>query len=145
MSCGCKIKTLSASSRAAMCQTCPHSHRRNGSAVTCTISGKHVAEIAFDAAYQCPINRMNTDSSTRWLGLVWIGVPEPLRWWLTWTLKRSPRGLEGCGCIKPLKESKAGPYLEPWLEGISSLRAKFAAALTDVYSIRSGKELTHGI
>lgn len=141
MSCKCSVKYLSASSRAAMCQTCPSAkHNAKGSAVTCTISGKSVAEIAFDTAYQCPINRMNIDSSTRWLGVDWIGVPEPLRWVLTWQLGRSPRGLEGCGCVKAVKESWAGKYLEPWLEGISSLRARFAAALEESHGIRHTAE-----
>ena len=133
MSCKCSVKYLSASSRAAMCQTCPKAkHNAKGSAVTCTIGGKSVAEIAFDAAYECPTGRMHT-TTTRWLGVEWIGVPEPLRWVLTWQLGRLPRGLEGCGCVKVVKESWAGKYLEPWLEGISSLRARFAAALADVY------------
>lgn len=38
----------------------------------------------------------------RWLGVVWRGVPEPLRWALEWR-GLLPRELPGCGCIDALK------------------------------------------
>ena len=38
----------------------------------------------------------------RWLGLVWRGVPEPLRWALEWR-GLLPMELPGCGCVDRLK------------------------------------------
>lgn len=120
-----------------MCQTCPHAKFNDrGSAVTCTINGRSVPEIAFDTAYECPAGRMKPHGMTRWFGMDWVGVPEPLRWVLTWQLGRSPRGLEGCGCVKVVKESWLGKHLEPWLEGVSLLRARVAAALEESHGIR---------
>ena len=38
----------------------------------------------------------------RWIGLVWRGVPEPLRWALEWR-GLLPMELPGCGCVDRLK------------------------------------------
>ena len=115
-----------------MCQTCPLSAKNDhGSAVSCTVNGKGIIEMAALLNAPCPMARFGDKNHTRWLGMTWIGVPEPLRWKLVWLLKRQPVGLDGCGCIRSVKESQFGPYLEPLLEGISLLRARFASALAD--------------
>jgi hypothetical protein len=46
----------------------------------------------------------NRRGHVRWLGMVWIGVPAPLRWWWVevWGLELSGP-LEGCGCVRRLR------------------------------------------
>ncbi len=53
----------------------------------------------------CPQGRHpDARGRVRWLGLVWIGVPAPLRWWLHARGKIShPDALPGCGCVWALK------------------------------------------
>lgn len=125
MTCGCTTPPTSASTRAAMCQTCPHAVMERGSATQCTINGMPVVTIAMSTT-PCPVGRFD-----RWMGVEWVGVPEPLRWVLAWQLKREPRGLTGCGCIKVVKESRLGPWVETWFEGISLLRKRFGEFLTE--------------
>lgn len=130
MSCGCAPPpTSSASTRAAMCQTCPHAVKVNGSAVQCTVSGMAVVTIAMTTV-PCPVHRFD-DAKVRWAGVEWLGVPEPLRWLLTWQLKREPRNLDGCGCIKAVKESRIGPWVEAGFEGVTLLRKRFGEFLTE--------------
>lgn len=43
----------------------------------------------------------------RWLGIQWIGVPMPLRWWLWLRWENLPK-MPGCGCIRWLKEKTQG-------------------------------------
>lgn len=133
---GCRCRTPQAAdltaSRAAMCQTCRHAKRSaTGSAVACTINGREVIALAHEPE-SCPTARHpDGDGRVRWLGLEWLGVPEPLRWRLVWALGREPRGLVGCGCVAALKASAVGPILEPWLDGIGLLRRRLADALAD--------------
>lgn len=133
MTCGCQTKHVDfTATRAAMCQTC-HAATRNarGSAVACTIHGKSIISVA-DASNACPIGRHpNANGRVRWMGAEWHGVPEPLRWKLLWALQRDARGLIGCGCLVRLKESWAGPWLAPWMEGLGELRQRVAAALAE--------------
>lgn len=133
MTCGCQTKHVDfTATRAAMCQTCRAATRNaRGSAVTCTIHGKSIISVA-DASNACPLNRHpNREGRIRWLGLEWLGAPEPIRWRLVWALGREPRGLVGCGCVAALKASSVGPILEPWLEGIGLLRRRLADAMAD--------------
>ena len=133
---GCRCRTPQAAdltaSRAAMCQTCRHAKRAaTGSAVACTINGREVIALAHEPA-SCPTARHpDGEGRVRWLGLEWLGVPEPLRWRLVLALGREPRGLVGCGCVAAIKASAVGPILEPWLEGIGLLRRRMAEALAD--------------
>ena len=133
---GCRCRTPQAAdltaSRAAMCQTCRHAKRsEKGSAVACTINGREVIALAHEPE-SCPAARHpDGDGRVRWLGLEWLGVPEPLRWRLVLALGREPRGLVGCGCVAALKASAVGPILEPWMEGIGLLRRRLADALAD--------------
>lgn len=120
-----------------MCQTCPHADfNRSGSATTCTVNGHRVLSLALSTRFECPVGRYRTDGSVWWRGVEWIGTPEPLRWLLVWKLGREPNNLSGCGCIRAVKESWAGKYLEPWVEGVSLLRARFAGLLTDARIIQ---------
>ena len=133
---GCRCRTPQAAdltaSRAAMCQTCRHAKRAaTGSAVACTINGREVIALAHEPE-SCPAARHpDGEGRVRWIGLEWLGVPEPLRWRLVWALGREPRGLVGCGCVAALKASAVGPILEPWLDGIGLLRRRLADALAD--------------
>ncbi len=129
MTCGCTTPPTSASTRAAMCQTCPHAVKERGSAIQCTVNGSAVMTIAMTTD-PCPAGRFD-GTRVRWAGVEWLGVPEPLRWLLTWQLKREPRNLDGCGCIKAVKESQIGPWVETWFEGITLLRKRFGEFLTE--------------
>ena len=118
--------------RAAMCQTCRHARRAsNGSAIACTITSRDIGSIVVDRA-SCPIARHpDDDGIVRWMGLRWMGVPEPLRWRLVWMLRREPRGLRGCGCVAAIKASRASAWIEPWIDGVVALRARLVAAMSD--------------
>jgi hypothetical protein len=139
---GCRCRTPQAAdltaSRAAMCQTCRHAKRAaTGSAVACTINGREVIALAHEPD-SCPAARHpDGEGRVRWLGLDWLGVPEPLRWRLVWALGREPRGLVGCGCLASQKASWAGPWLEPWLEGLQTLRSRLAALMDDWRACRA--------
>jgi len=115
-----------------MCQTCPKAIRSaRGSAIACTLNGKAVESIV-TMGHPCPLGRHpDADGRVRWLGLEWLGVPEPLRWRLVWALGREPRGLVGCGCVAAIKGSAVGPILEPWMEGVGLLRRRLVEALAD--------------
>lgn len=129
MGCKCSELTSSPATKAAMCQTCPHANRTGVGVVGCTISGQHI-ETVVRTGFSCPAGRFN-GTRVRWAGVEWLGVPEPLRWLLTWQLKREPRNLDGCGCIKAVKESRIGPWVETWFEGITLLRKRFGEFLTE--------------
>ena len=115
-----------------MCQTCHRSIKSAaGSAITCTVLGRPIADLV-RRSEPCPEGRHpDADGIVRWAGVRWFGVPEPLRWAIVWALGREPRGLHGCGCIAAVKQSRVGPYLEPLAEGISTLRRRFAEALSE--------------
>ena len=139
--CGCKASknpTLpSGPTKAAMCQTCPHAARgANGGATSCTLDKKNIVDIVQSVTISCPINRFTAGTNaTQYLGLEWNGVPEPLRWSLVFSLGRLPRNLDGCGCLNAVKGSTFGPYLEPWLEGITQLREGVAGFLSELKGI----------
>ena len=118
-----------------MCQTCPRSIKHRGSAVECTVLGQPLSKIVYSTD-GCPLSRFDTTNQIRWAGVQWIGVPEPIRWRLTWQLGRVPRNLSGCGCIKAVKGSMLGPWLESWFEGITLLRNRFGEFLTEFHAIR---------
>jgi hypothetical protein len=132
--CGCATAEGSPTiaDRAAMCQTCDRSRRNaSGSAVECRVLGRPIVAAVVESM-ACPIGRWpDARGRVRWLGLWWLGVPEPLRWRLVAALRREPRGLTGCGCVAALKESRLGPIVEPWAEGVGLLRARLAALLGD--------------
>jgi hypothetical protein len=134
MPCKCsKSKaSLSAADRAAMCQTCHRSVKSAaGSAITCTVLGRPIVEVV-TTGITCPDGR-HPDAAgvVRWAGADWLGVPEPIRWRLVWDLGREPQGLIGCGCLAAVKASRAGPWLEPWLEGVQALRTRLAGFMGD--------------
>jgi hypothetical protein len=136
MTCGCKPSVspvrVDIASRAAMCQTCPRSIKAaDGSAITCTALGRPIEEIVV-VGVECPDGR-HPDAAgvVRWAGADWLGVPEPIRWRLVWDLGREPQGLIGCGCLAAVKASRAGPWLEPWLEGVQTLRTRLAGFMGD--------------
>jgi hypothetical protein len=123
----------SATTKAVMCQACPMARRgADGEATHCTKDLRTVLDIARDAQASCPWGRFTARSPrTRWLGAEWWGSPEPLRWVFTWAAGREPRGVDDCGCLVWMKDSRIGGVLAPILEGIVSLRGRFAAALKD--------------
>ena len=138
--CGCKASknpsVPSGSTKAAMCQTCPHAARgKNGGAISCNLDKKNIVDIVQSVTISCPIGRFAAGAnSTSWAGLTWSGVPEPLRWLVTHAKRRNVV-LDGCGCIEAVKGSTFGSCLEPWFEGVSQLRnhyGNFLAEFSDV-------------
>lgn len=67
------------------------------------VSSNAVADIA-KHGYACPLNRhpQGEDQVTRWLGLSWYGVPEPLRWLIAVRRWKNDT-LDKCGCCVVLK------------------------------------------
>jgi len=67
------------------------------------VSSNLVAEIAKNG-YSCPLGRhpQGEDQVTRWMGLSWYGVPEPLRWLIAVRRWKNDT-LDKCGCCVPLK------------------------------------------
>lgn len=98
---------------AAMCHTCIYG-RDDGDPfgrgnVTCSINGEPVVALCQRGA--CP-KRKHPDETgkARWLGVAWIGVPAPIRWWLRLTHPKHPRSRSwrGCGCVAFLKRLAGG-------------------------------------
>lgn len=138
--CGCKSKNLNVPSpktKAAMCQTCPHAERgTNGGAIGCTIDNKKIVDIVQSTTANCPVNRFAAGTNaTQYFGLTFNGAPEPVRWLVTHAKGRNV-DLDGCGCITALKGSTFGAYLEPWLEGISTLRHRYGYFLEEYNEFR---------
>ena len=99
--------------------------------MACKINGREVAALVYQADV-CPLGRHpDREGRIRWAGADWLGVPEPIRWRLVWALGREPRGLVGCGCLAAVKASRAGPWLEPWLEGVQTMRTRLAGFIAD--------------
>lgn len=84
--------------RAGMCQTCPRArYTARGSAVLCLVDGKPVVSRCH--AGGCPIGRHPDERGrVRWMGLLWRGVPWPVRLKLPAHIR-----LPGCGCVDSLK------------------------------------------
>lgn len=85
--------------RAALCSVCPHSTGRL-SAWSCRLGGDWVD------ADRCPKGRHPLDDGTvHWAGILWYGVPYPVRLWTWWRGSRRIRVSEwpGCGCVVRLK------------------------------------------
>lgn len=59
-------------------------------------------EVTRLALMRCGRGTLLDGIRVRWLGLVWIGVPEPLRWVIG--ERDLPMDLPGCGCIARLRE-----------------------------------------
>jgi hypothetical protein len=137
---------------AAMCATCP---KVSADGMDCTALDQPISVVltvrATDRmsvrgallgdALACPEDRHAKGSRciVRWAGMLWYGVPEPLRWLIDWKLittkKRRPvaSSLAGCGCSIPLllMSSRRG---FGWLNALSRLpkiRADVARWLLD--------------
>jgi len=88
--------------RAAMCATCPE-RRADNSLGTCEISGRAV--VLHLNGEPCGLGRHpDAGGRVKWLGVLWRGVPFPLRLALQvrWP-RRNPWRLPGCGCLDRLK------------------------------------------
>jgi hypothetical protein len=109
MSCGCRAtptidRAADERARAAMCHICEHARRDpfrpwEIGAVECRISGEPTLWHIRTPQPTCPKGRHAP--LVRWLGVVWYGVPYPIRL----ALRRRLKGmLPGCGCIKVIKD-----------------------------------------
>lgn len=107
MACGCSSPPTDSGetrTKAARCHLCVYAEHLpdalNDGAVSCTVNGKAVVGLRV-----CPIGYFDEGPYVRWLGLQWIGLPAPLRWFL-FLFKRShpmPSMFDGCGCLRWLK------------------------------------------
>lgn len=117
MSCGCGGKGASspperARDHAAMCEVCPHARRGpsltlRSSAVWCDAApGRGQPVMVRVTIEDCPVGTFDRGPLVRWLGVMWYGVPMPVRLWLRLTHPKRPRvgSFGGCGCIKRLKD-----------------------------------------
>lgn len=105
MTCKCSPDNLTTRDRAAVCCACIWGQHEDRQTVACTISGEPVAEHL--GWKPCPLDKHGPRRKTvRWLGLVWYGVPYPIRVWLWVTNEKHPKpsSFTGCGCIKALKD-----------------------------------------
>ena len=78
-----------------VCLLCPHSGGAEGRA--CRLDGRQLVHVTLNRS--CPKGKHpDADGRVRWLGVLWRGVPWPLRW-------RLPKGVKppGCGCLDALK------------------------------------------
>lgn len=104
-----------AAERALACAVCPHAVQDNkGRRMYCGRQGnRSIALLTVSAKATCPVRRWpNEKGETRWLGMRWLGVPEPLRWVFLWRNKRNPKA-DGwsCGCLAWLRLSRCGALL----------------------------------
>lgn len=82
--------------RAGMCAVCPKRWEREG-VIQCTLDGKPCVEHVKRG--KCPAGRYpDKEGRVRWLGVLWVGMPKPLRWRFRWLYGRSPR-VDACGCV----------------------------------------------
>jgi hypothetical protein len=86
--------------RRVLCGACP---MRQGN--ECRATTPAVPARIYVHGAPCPQARHpDRRGRVRWLGLVWMGVPAPRRWWLHARGRLShPDALPGCGCIWLLK------------------------------------------
>lgn len=92
--------------RAAMCELCPAAVG-SGEAARCRemVPGAMLAGTVRDPGAVCPRGRWPDGRGlVRWLRVLWIGVPWPVRVWLHARGRIShPDALPGCGCLYALK------------------------------------------
>ena len=105
--CNCEATKAMRRTRRGMCVAC------NGNRLRCPRSGAMVH--LHIQGQPCPRGwHPDKRGRVRWLGLLWSGVPYPMRHYLAWRVgpvKRIARGgwlgfvrsFAGCGCIRPAK------------------------------------------
>lgn len=86
--------------RAAMCLACPKAQagRRRREPVACTIDGRRLRQRVADPRAKCE-RWPDGLGRVRWLGVLWVGVPMPLRAWLEMRGHPGAWELPGCGCL----------------------------------------------
>jgi len=45
----------------------------------------------------------DANGHVRWLGMKWLGIPAPVRWWRNWRDETKWDQVPGCGCLVWLK------------------------------------------
>lgn len=100
MSCGgCAANHDRAATRAAMCATCRPARRLGLDGEdfpTLCVNGAPLLAMIGGESATCPRGRWPDEAgNVRWLGLVWMGAPFWLRYWIRHKLSRP---LPGCGC-----------------------------------------------
>lgn len=103
MSC-CNANHDRTATRAAMCAACRPARRlgldAEDLAILC-INGVRILDVIEGSERTCPRGRWPDEAgNVRWLRVVWMGVPAPLRYWIRHKLSKP---LPGCGCIASIK------------------------------------------
>lgn len=102
MTCGsCQASQQSTRAKSVICHLCIYAERDpvspwvNG-AISCSIDGKPIESHVMATVPTCPMGK-HPDAAglVRWLGILWFGVPAPMRWVLR---SRLTGPLPGCGC-----------------------------------------------
>lgn len=93
------MNTDQAATQAVMCETCTRAERDGeGDAVGCTVNGLPIAVVVMRHG-SCPMGRgPDQRGKVKWWGMMWRGVPEPLRWRWWWKVGREAN-CGGCGCV----------------------------------------------
>ena len=113
MTCSCSAPSPSTATteRAIIC-TCMC--RKRVAYSGCLVNGRPLIENVMRG--ECPAGRFpDTQGRVRWLGIMWWGIPAPIRWTSCTRLGREITGLPwkiaklpGCGCaVRPLAVSTA--------------------------------------
>jgi hypothetical protein len=114
------------------------------------ILGQDVGQDGQIAKRPCPLGRHARGSRVlvTWLGTLWLGVPEPLRWWHDWLrMTRFGRGaavLAGCGCNLAFKlawKRAAEPGSRPGSKFGAKLGAKFGLMKSIGHALESVPKL----
>jgi len=118
MACGCSKPDPNLTTNAIACGVCPRLVRTGPQAFSlCTVDGKA------PCSRLCPKGRhVGPDGTLRWLGVRWMGVPAPIRWWGSAGLYAEALGigrkvewakLPQCGCLARVK----GWWAKAWKPG----------------------------
>lgn len=84
--------------RTIICASCKHADDH----AACTIDGHPIGWHVQGG--KCPKGKQADHyGHVRWLGVKWLGIPRPVRWWHNLTEKLQWDQVPGCGCILWLK------------------------------------------
>lgn len=84
--------------RTIICASCKHADDH----AACTIDGHPIGWHVQGG--KCPKGKQaDANGHVRWLGVKWMGIPKPVRWWNNRTEKLRWDEVPGCGCVVWLK------------------------------------------
>ena len=84
--------------RTIICASCKYAD----SQAACTIDGYPLGHHIQGGA--CPKKKQADDNGhVPWMGMKWLGIPSPVRWWHNRTKETRWDQVPGCGCVVWLK------------------------------------------